>query len=140
MQNVALKERNSAWMHDAEAFLEIHKYEWPRRVSGHALSSLNRQKRNKVELLPCTSDLMKVLTYIKNQIEIHLRNMESEPTNETWHQLEEVVLAQVIIFNKRRAGEVSRTSTVDYINRHKWQASAEEFRAVLSSLEKQLCE
>jgi len=56
-------------------------------------------------------------------------------------ELEEVVLAWVSIFNKWRAGEVSRMSTEDYINRPKWQASsAEEFRTVLSPLEKQLCE
>ena len=47
----------------------------------------------------------------------------------------------MIIFNKRRSGEVSRMSTEDYNNRPKRQtSSAEEFRAVLTPLENQLCE
>ena len=141
VRNVALKERNTELLHSAEAFLEVRKYEWPVRVSGHALSALQRKKRQKVELLPCTADLLKVLTYMKNKIEINCTSMESDPTSESWHQLEEVVLARVIVFNKRRAGEVARMSMEDYHNRPKWQASsAEEFRAVLSPLEKQLCE
>lgn len=141
VRNVALKERNTELLHNAEAFLEVRKYEWPVRVSGHALSALQRKKRQKVELLPCTADLLKVLTYMKNKIEINCTSMESDPTSESWHQLEEVLLARVIVFNKRRAGEVARMSMEDYHNRPKWQASsAEEFLAVLSPLEKQLCE
>lgn len=78
-------------LHDAQAFLEIRKYEWPKRVSGHALSALNSKKRNKVELLPCTSDLMMMISYLKSQIAVLTLSLEEScGNNEIWQKLLEL--------------------------------------------------
>jgi hypothetical protein len=81
VRNSALKERNTTVLHNAEAFLEIRKYAWPKRGSGHALSALNSQKRNKVELLPCTSDLMKMTSYLESQRAVLTLSLEESCGN-----------------------------------------------------------
>lgn len=43
---------------DADAFYLIHKSEWPQKIPGHALSTLYHRQQNKVDLLPCTEDLV----------------------------------------------------------------------------------
>ena len=63
--------------------------------------------------------------------------MKEHPNDATWHQLGEVTLARIIIFNKRRSGEVPRMTVHEYGKHSTWHAaSAQEFRAVLSPLEK----
>lgn len=141
VRNQALKTRNAELLADADAFASIHKFEWPRKISSHALSTLNHRKQNKIDLLPCTEDLVTLVKHQKQKIAQLSSQMESYPERSTWHHLAELVLSRIIVFNKRRSGEVGRMKLTQYVDRTKWQASVStDFQAVLSPLEKQLCQ
>ena len=139
VRNVALKRHDQALLQKANEFLQVRSFEWPALVSGTALSTLSRQKQNKPDLLPCTTDVVTLVKYLKAKISSLLQQMTDNPSCSTLHQLCEVTLARIIVFNKRRSGEVSRMTVDDYEHRPTWHAaSAQDFRAVLSTLEKKL--
>jgi hypothetical protein len=53
-------------------------------------------------------------------------------------ELRELVLAFVIIFNKRRSGEVAKVKTEEWNDRHKWKDQTNEDMERLTELEKKL--
>ena len=139
VRNIALKRHDQALLQKAKAFLQVRSFEWPALVSGAALSTLSTQKQNKPDLLPCTTDVVTLVNYLKDKISYLLQEMTDNSSCSTWHQLCEVTLARTIVFNKRRSGEVSLMTVDDYERRPTWHAaSAQDFRAVLSTLEKKL--
>lgn len=138
-RNIALKQHDKAMLKKAESFLQVRNFEWPSVVSGPALSTLSKQKQNKPDLLPCTDDMIKLVQYLKTHMSELGEQLNDQVQSRSWHELCELALTRVIVFNKRRAGEVSKMTLEAYQNRAKWHAaSATEFRAVLSSLETKL--
>jgi len=49
--------------------------------------------------------------------------LTDQAQSNSWHKLCELALTRVIVFNKRRAGEVSKMTLEAYINRAKWHAA-----------------
>ena len=138
-RNLALKQHDKAMLKKSESFLRVRNFEWPSVVSVPALYTLSKQKQNKPDLLPCTDDMIKLVQYLKTHMSKLGEQLNDEARSHSWHELCELALTRVIIFNKRRAGEVSKMTLEAYQNRAKWHAaSSTEFRAVLSSLETKL--
>lgn len=71
------------------------------KISTIALSTLNVRKFNKNEILPLTADLLKLNQYLENEMENLMQSCE--PDN--WKIFRQVLLARIILFNKRRSGE-----------------------------------
>jgi len=141
VRNFALKRHDRDTLRKADDFLEVRKYEWPKVVSGHALSTLHRRKQNKPDMLPCTTDIMLLVKHLKGKMTELEQEIEAFPSARVWHQLSELTLARIIVFNKRRSGEVARMTLQNYLERPKWHSAAsEEFRAVFTPLEKKLAD
>ena len=82
---------------------------------------------------------MKMTEYLrdtaKTQVEI-LTAATGESAKTAWNLLNEVTLTQVIFFNRRRQGEVSKMKLQDFHKRHTASTSSDYG---LSKLEQQLC-
>ena len=55
-----------------------------------------------------------------------------------WEKLNEMALVQIMLFNRRRQGEVSKTKVEDYMNLH--STNQEDTSIQLSPLEQKLCQ
>ena len=100
---------------------------------------MKRRKDQTVEQLPETEDLVKLKNFQANVIEQAMSHLTDSPIYTTWRCLAQNVLARLIIFNKRRPGEVARLTLATYKGRPNWKESGHsEITASLQPLEKQL--
>ena len=70
-----------------------------------------------------------------------MSHLTDSPLYSTWRSLAQNVLARLIIFNKRRAGEVARLTLATYKDRPDWKGTGHsEIKASLQPLEKKMLE
>jgi len=55
-------------MHKAQAFVKLITDEWNYEIAGGARRELQTQKFNRPNLLPLTSDVVKLTTYLKDTV------------------------------------------------------------------------
>jgi hypothetical protein len=122
----------------AADFVRLCDAQWSSKVSTHALSTLHERKWNKPLLLPLTEDIKKLHTHLDNEA----NRCRSEPISKAvWYQLAQVLLAQIILFNRRRSGEVGRMKLSEYVKATESKIDMhDDVRSSLSALEKSLCD
>ena len=120
-------------------YLQLHESEWAEKISAHALSTMASRKFNKGDLLPVTSDLVKLRSYLLVEIDVRCEALSQAPSPHTWMSLVEAVLSRLILFNKRRGGEAARMLIKSYKDRPVWQQFAnQEIAQSLSLLEQKI--
>lgn len=87
-------------------------------VTAHAHRTLKEMKRNQVQLIPLTDDVMLLNDFLHKEIqEAQQKLTENKNNKDAWCQLSEVTLAQLILFNLRRQGEASKLKVNDYLKK-----------------------
>ena len=147
-RGIALRERDAAMKSEANDFLELHEAEWTETVSSIALATLRTNKFNKNELIPLTSDVVRMKNFLEEAIPNLTKSLITEASSpnpsqlecyKIWRQLNEVTYVHSTIFNKRRASEVAELLIESFANRPKWTTdSNEEFLNTLDHVERQL--
>ncbi len=130
-----------------ECFHSLMTREWKDMISTVALTSLATAKYNKIDLLPHTSDLMLINTFLRNEVmecmiiytNGNLKEMTTNQRRVWFRRLSRVVLAWVTIFNKRRGNEVAAMRLASYQNRPDWHKHAnQEIEKSLSIAERNM--
>lgn len=130
---------------DIDYFHDLCADNWGDEISSQALDTLKHQKRNKVNLLPVTSDVQKLLSYLrsmsekcKSQLHHAMATGYKQDVPALYRELAEATLADIIIFNRRRQGEASKMTIDDYGSKTKCNLSTDVIQA-LEPMEQQLC-
>ncbi|KAK0148530.1 hypothetical protein N1851_011137 [Merluccius polli] len=123
---------------EARSFRNLYDAKWHKLVLVTSLKSLNESKWNAPQLLPFTADVQKLHNYLDEKQQQYQHDLESEASSQNWASLAKVTLAQVILFNRRREGEVSKMSLSAFTSRDT-SAPHEDVNLALSELEKKLC-
>ncbi|XP_030851698.1 uncharacterized protein LOC115928539 [Strongylocentrotus purpuratus] len=100
-----------------EKFIKLLDTCWGSEISTHALRTLYQRKRNQPKLLPLTSDVVALSRHLEVQAELCVDKLSSGTTIEnhsTWRELNKTMLAHLIVFNRRRQGEISKMTLDDY--------------------------
>jgi len=114
--------------------------EWSHELSTNACKLMYQRKWNKPALLPLTSDIKLFKDYIVKLEKESYNNLKTNPNNVQYYRnLQESVLAQIVLLNRRRAGEVQRITLDTYTNAES-EISQEEIQLALSSVELKLTE
>ncbi|XP_056088670.1 uncharacterized protein LOC130087901 [Rhinichthys klamathensis goyatoka] len=92
----------------AERFKRLCSSEWAEHVSHAALATLNKSKFNKPSTIPFTHDVQLLHQHLEKKSADAFESLKNHESSQTYAELAKVTLAQVIIFNRRRAGEVSK--------------------------------
>ncbi|XP_041913478.1 uncharacterized protein LOC121724972 isoform X3 [Alosa sapidissima] len=123
---------------NAQHFKQIYRTCWNENVSSSALKTLSEAKWNTPQLLPFTEDVKKMHMYMDQKQKEAYQQLTNEESSRNWVDLAEVTLAQLILFNRRREGEVSKMRLTAFtetdVPLHADVAEA------LTALEKKLCE
>ena len=77
----ALKTKDNEKYKSASAFIEIFSTEWSDRISSHCLRMLYDQKLEKKEMLPLTSDLVKISKYLDKAIDNYITHNNEQMLN-----------------------------------------------------------
>lgn len=139
LQGEALRQEDDVLKKRAEQFIKLIELEWTTHVSSNALKTLYQKKWNNPQTLPLSEDIKKLQDHLKCLEENNKRALLKNPSQRSWNELSQVTLTQLILFNRRREGEVSRMEVNTYLQRNK-QTMQDEILESLSPFEKKLCE
>ncbi|CAG9825702.1 unnamed protein product [Phaedon cochleariae] len=86
----------------------------PSRVNKTATESLLDIKRHKPVVLPTTDDIKLFNNYVLKHRDIYFEQLLTKPFfAENWNQLSKFTLISILIFNRRRPGELERIHLAD---------------------------
>ena len=112
---------------------------WTDDISSNALRTLHHAKRNTgASVLPLANDVKVLSHYLIAEAETNATILKEKADISAWAKLNEVTLAQIIMFNRRRAGECSKMTLEDY-DKKELSNTQGEFDGCLSNVEKELC-
>ena len=145
-RGMAIRAHDKETKKDADVFIQLYEEEWEDEISSTALATLKTNHFNKNELLPLTSDVVLLKTYLEDQMSELTEKLERGENNMTdtftmWRRLSEVTLAHTSMFNKRRASEVAELRVSSYKERPNWNMQInQEVIKTLDEVEKKLLE
>ncbi|XP_051730105.1 uncharacterized protein LOC127501876 isoform X2 [Ctenopharyngodon idella] len=134
----ALMEEDQEVIDSIRRFHTLHETKWSELVSHSALSNLSEAKYNKSTRLPLAKDVQKLQLYLGQQVELTKEKLANNPTAGTYAALAKVTLCQVILFNRRREGEVARMTVKNFEDRDMSQLN-DDISTGLTEVEKRLC-
>ncbi|XP_033640233.1 uncharacterized protein LOC117300650 isoform X1 [Asterias rubens] len=136
----ALMQQNKLKELEADRFLTLKEAEWPEKVSSEALTTMSQRKINKVVELPVAADIQKFSSFLREEIMRTIKQIkENGPSASLYRRCQELVLARLITFNKRHAGEVEQIKVQTYTERPHWEGSSiQEVKKHLTPLEQEL--
>lgn len=121
----------------AKKFLELLEKNWKNHVSVSAHQTIQEKRWNKQDDIPLTKNVMTLRDHLRMVEDKAKEELTQELSLTAYKMLNETVLAQVIIFNKRREGEASRL-TLDTYKTASTNPINEDIYETLSPLEKEL--
>lgn len=134
----ALMAEDEELIKSTDIFKRLYSSKWAELVSHCALNTLSDAKYNKPSTLPFTEDVQILHRYFDKSLETAFYNLKEEATTQNYAQLAKVTLAQIIVFNRRRAGEVSKMRLRSFHERDNTMLH-EDVALGLSKTEQRLC-
>ncbi|XP_041966751.1 uncharacterized protein LOC121724336 isoform X6 [Alosa sapidissima] len=135
----ASMQNNQPAAKDARRFRSVYEARWNELISAASLRTMHESKWNVPQLIPFTKDVQKLHSYLDMQQEQFYNELSSEPSKNTWLHLTKITLTQVMMFNRRRTGEVSKMPLSTYFAPNPVDLQ-EDVGMALSELEKKLCQ
>ncbi|XP_058231857.1 uncharacterized protein LOC131343978 [Hemibagrus wyckioides] len=134
----AMMDRDSERAEKARNFSEMYMARWSELISSHALRTQREVKWNAPLVLPFTEDVKMLHLFLDQKQEEYFQSLSKDASTKNWSQLAKIALAQTILFNRRREGEVSKMPLKAFISRNADDLH-EDIALALSELEKKLC-
>ncbi|XP_055007305.1 uncharacterized protein LOC110171382 [Boleophthalmus pectinirostris] len=117
----------------------LYNKKWDVCISSHALQTLKEAKWNAPQLLPFTEDVKTMHEYIDKCRPKYQQDLKEAPNRKHWTKLATLSLCEIIIFNRRREGEVSKMPLTAFTSR-KMSEIHSDLAVGLSKLEQKLCQ
>ncbi|XP_032382955.1 uncharacterized protein LOC116696235 [Etheostoma spectabile] len=129
---------NKELVKNATEFQEVHQEKWNEMISATALRNIREAKWNVPTIMPFTEDVQKMHGYLSQVQDKWSNSLSETPSSTTWKELAKVCLAQIILFNRRREGEVASMPLSAFLSRDSSDPH-EDVDWALSEVEKNLC-
>lgn len=124
---------------EAQTFRRVYEAKWNELVSSTSLRNLQESRWNTPQLLPFTKDVQTLHCFLDAEQQDLYHKLSSVTSLQTYTRLTKVILTQVILFNRRRSGEVSKILVSAYESLIVSDPQ-EDVNVSLSDLEKRLCQ
>lgn len=119
-------------------FQTVHREKWYDVISATALRNMKEAKCNVPTFMSFTEDVQKLHTYVGQMQERSFESLCENPSTKAWRELAKACLAQVILFNRRRDGDVASVPLSAFLSRDAFDPY-EDVDWALSEVEKILC-
>lgn len=120
-----------------ENFLKLMQSDISVTINKTVLDQQGRMRREKQEKIPSTDDIKKFAEFIGKERQQYFNELSAKFSFQNWFKLAELTMASIIIFNRRRTGEVQNILSVDFTNRESINENTELFKS-LSEQSKQI--
>ncbi|XP_067285389.1 uncharacterized protein [Pseudorasbora parva] len=121
----------------AQHFSTLYEKRWAESISSAALSTLHQAKWIKPHVLPFTQDVSLLHKFLATERAKYIKNLEEEPNIKSFGNLAQVTLTQVVLFNRRRQGEVSKMELQAFTSRNRTELNP-DIMIGLSEFEKKV--
>ncbi|KAJ8958380.1 hypothetical protein NQ317_001993 [Molorchus minor] len=117
-----------------KALTNLIETDWANELSSEAGQNLAINKFNKPTLIPLTEDIMKYEKYLNGLIIRAKTELGSDSKNaKAYRDLLDGLFCSILIFNKRRVGELQRMQLSTFLNHYESFASSEFEKALTES-------
>ena len=130
---------NEEFLNNLKKSRSLYEKKWDVCVSGRALQTLREVKWNTPQLLPFTEDVKKMHMHLEKCREKYQSRLQEDPNKKNWARLASLTLCEVILFNRRREGEVSKMPLSAFTLRDTTGVHS-DLALGLSELEEKLCQ
>ncbi|XP_036932014.1 uncharacterized protein LOC119017757 isoform X5 [Acanthopagrus latus] len=137
--NLSTVDRDWSLVKFAREFKTIKQFRWKGLITRGATTSLRESKWNAPLIIPLTEDVKLLDSHMENVKVVAERMLRLCPSAKNYATLAKVTLAQLIIFNRRREGEVSRMELATFKERRKSELN-EDMALCLTPLENKMCD
>uniref|UniRef100_A0A9J8A5I7 SET domain-containing protein n=1 Tax=Cyprinus carpio carpio TaxID=630221 RepID=A0A9J8A5I7_CYPCA len=103
----------------AKQFATLYEKRWAESISSAALGTLHQAKWNKPHVLPFTQDVHLLHKFLATERAKCMKDLEEDPNIKSFGNLAQVTLTQVVLFNRRRQGEVSKIELQAFTSRNR---------------------
>lgn len=121
----------------AKKFKELLESCWSSYVSTNAHSTMEQRRWNKEDCVPLTEDVITLQNYLRKIEDESKAELEKSVSITAYKKLCESLLAQIIVFNKKREGEASRLALETYLKADTGPMNKDIYDT-LSPMEKQM--
>ncbi|XP_032371817.1 uncharacterized protein LOC116689395 [Etheostoma spectabile] len=122
----------------AQNFLSVYQKEWNKLISAGALKTLRDIKLNTKKKVPFAQDVKLLNFHMENVHSLAEKKLRDSNSAENYAALARVILSRIILYNRRKAGEVSSVQLKAFMSRKK-SNSHDAVDPSASSLEKKMC-
>lgn len=135
---IAAKEENTTRNKEIKILKQMVETQFRFYVSTNANKDLSSKNWKKGSMLPLTEDVIKLNDFILHEEEKWAKLLQNSPSNLIYvRNLTEVLLAHVILLNRKRSGEAQRITIEDYLRKED-EAGIQDIYQSLSATEKVL--
>ncbi|XP_041849327.1 uncharacterized protein LOC121645082 [Melanotaenia boesemani] len=133
----AISAQDEASFEAAERFTKLCTKEWTGQVSHTALAASSPSTLSNPSTIPLTEDVQLLHKYLEERSAGAVENLRERQSPQAYSELARVTLAQIILFNRRRAGEVSKM-TLESFRKREQAALGGDVAASLAPFEQKL--
>ncbi|XP_063059396.1 uncharacterized protein LOC134452758 isoform X2 [Engraulis encrasicolus] len=134
----AMKKGERECVQNAQTFKQIYDTKWNECISSSALRTLTDAKYNAPQFLPFTDDVRKLHLYLDDKQKENVRKLSAVVSQKNWASLAKGTLAQIILFNRRPQGEVSKMPLTAFTSRDA-SSMHPDVEEAPNEVEKKLC-
>nr|XP_023660035.1 uncharacterized protein LOC111839935 [Paramormyrops kingsleyae] len=134
----ALMSEDKELIVSTETFKKLYSSKWSEMISHTALVTLNEAKFNKPSTLPFTKDVQCLHQFLEKTAYTAFHKLKETPSHQNYAELAKATLARIIVFNRRRAGEVSKMPLKGF-NERDGTSLHDDVAMGLSKFEQKLC-
>jgi len=134
----ALMAEDSELIKSTQTFKTLYTTKWSELVSHTALTTLNERHFNKPSTLPFTEDVQLLHKHLGKTAEKAFKDLEKTSSPQSYGELCKATMANIILFNRRRGGEVSKMQLKGFLERDT-SAIHKDVAVGLTKFELKLC-
>ena len=113
--SIAIERSDDVIAKQCQELKKLFEIRWTKEFTSNAFRTFTEKRKNTISLVPLTEDLITFTNFLKKQIAESLDALKGTPScKASYSQLQKALLAQIILFNRRRSGEVSRLKLDEY--------------------------
>ncbi|XP_039519797.1 uncharacterized protein LOC120473826 isoform X4 [Pimephales promelas] len=134
----ALMAEDTEMVRSTQTFKKLYSAKWAELISHTALNTLSEAHFNKPSTIPFTEDVQCLHQHLEKVADSASENLKNTQSAQAYGELSRATLAKVILFNRRRGGEVAKMKLKNFLERDTTPLHA-DVAAGLTKFEKKLC-
>lgn len=101
----------------AERFLKVFKRDCRTKINKLVAVTKAKNRRNKKENIPTTADVIKLAKFLDSERDAYFSQLNQKFSYQNWLKLSQLTLVSILIYNRRRAGEMQNITVTNFNTR-----------------------